>query len=143
MRDAQPRTIRLKDYRVPDFLIDTTELHFELHEDHTLVRARLEMRRNPASDNQLRRCELDGQNLLLRSVSIEGSMLTPDDYGSSPDQLIDRESAGAFCLSNAKPKSSRRRIPRSKVCTNRTRCSARSARRKAFARLLIFSTAPM
>jgi len=47
MRDAQPQTIRLKDYRVPDFLIDTTDLHFDLYEDKTLVRSRLAMRRNP------------------------------------------------------------------------------------------------
>lgn len=88
MRDAQPRTIRLKDYRVPDFLIDTTALHFELHEDRTRVRATLEIRRNPASGDQRAPLKLDGQDLLLRSVSIEGKILSSDAYQLTPDQLI-------------------------------------------------------
>ena len=35
MRDAQPGTIFLKDYRVPDFLIDTTRLELELQAQNT------------------------------------------------------------------------------------------------------------
>ena len=37
MRDAQPGTVYLKDYRPPAFLINRTELHFDLYEDHALV----------------------------------------------------------------------------------------------------------
>ncbi len=33
MRDAQPGAIYLKDYRRPAYLINRTELHFELDED--------------------------------------------------------------------------------------------------------------
>ncbi len=87
MRDAQPRTIHLKDYRVPDFLIDTTALHFELHEDRTLVRATLEMRRNPDAEDQHAPLQLDGQNLLLRSVSIEGRALRTNEYQLSAEHL--------------------------------------------------------
>ena len=39
MRDASPSTIFLKDYQVPAFLIDTTDLAFELHETETIVTA--------------------------------------------------------------------------------------------------------
>ena len=51
MRDAQARTVYLRDYSVPDFLIDRTELFFELDETQTLVRSKLFMRRNPAADD--------------------------------------------------------------------------------------------
>ena len=47
MRDAQPSTIYLSDYRQPDFLIDTTQLHFLLGEERTRVTATLALRRNP------------------------------------------------------------------------------------------------
>ena len=87
MRDAQPRTIRLKDYRVPDFLIDTTELYFDLHEEKTRVRSRLTMRRNPAAENQSAPLRLDGQELLLRSVKIDGRVLSTHDYVLEPEQL--------------------------------------------------------
>lgn len=46
MRTEQPVTIRLQDYRQPDYLIDETHLTFELFEDHALVHSRLSMRRN-------------------------------------------------------------------------------------------------
>ncbi len=46
MRDAKPAAIYLKDYQPPAYLIDHTELHFDLREDYALVIARLHLRRN-------------------------------------------------------------------------------------------------
>ncbi|HLT63168.1 MAG TPA: M1 family aminopeptidase, partial [Pseudohongiella sp.] len=87
MRDAQAKAIYLKDYRIPSFLIDLTELNFELGEEETRVRSRLHMRRNPDlignRDDKLR---LDGQELKLLSVRVEGELLTEHDY------LLDDES---------------------------------------------------
>ncbi|HEY3698332.1 MAG TPA: aminopeptidase N [Spongiibacteraceae bacterium] len=106
MRDAQPRTIRLKDYRVPDFLIDTTELHFELHEDKTLVRSQLAMRRNPVARNQAAPLQLDGQDLLLLSVKIDGRALTASDYLLEPEQLTIEQVPAQFlfeCETEIKP----------------------------------------
>ncbi len=37
MNNTQPTTTFLKDYRVSDFLIDSTELHFTLDDDKTTV----------------------------------------------------------------------------------------------------------
>ena len=48
MRDAQARVTRLRDYRAPDFLIDRTELYFDLRPGRTEVRATLSLRANPA-----------------------------------------------------------------------------------------------
>ncbi len=87
MRDAQPRTIRLKDYRVPDFLIDTTELLFDLYDDKTRVCSRLAMRRNPAAENPVAPLRLDGQELLLRSVKIDGRILSAGEYALESEQL--------------------------------------------------------
>ena len=55
MRTEQPKMIYLKDYQAPDYLIDETNLTFELYEDHTLVHAQLVMRRNPARGCTIRR----------------------------------------------------------------------------------------
>ena len=49
MRDAKPGTIFLEDYQPPAYFISRTELEFELHEDHTLVVAKLHLWRNPES----------------------------------------------------------------------------------------------
>ncbi len=96
MRDAQPRTIRLKDYRVPDFLIDTTELIFELFEDKTLVRSRLAMRRNPDAENPAAPLCLDGQDLLLRSVKIDGRILSANEYRIEPEQITIAQAPSQF-----------------------------------------------
>ncbi|RMR32603.1 hypothetical protein, partial [Pseudomonas savastanoi] len=47
MRTEQPKMIYLKDYQAPEYLIDETNLTFELFDDHSLVHAQLVMRRNP------------------------------------------------------------------------------------------------
>ncbi len=86
MRDAQATTQFLKDYRAPDFLIDTTALRFRLYEDHALVTARLSLRRNTDArpDAAL---ELDGQELELLSVHIDGRELAAEEYLQTAESL--------------------------------------------------------
>jgi len=78
MRDAQPRAIYLRDYQPPAFLIERTELAFDLHEDHALVTACLHMRRNTGAGSQA--LELHGQELELVSLGIDDRPLAADEY---------------------------------------------------------------
>ncbi|MHA7816824.1 MAG: aminopeptidase N [Pseudohaliea sp.] len=71
MRDAQPRSIRLADYRPPGYLVPRTALHFELYEEFTLVHATLQLMRNPGSE-QRGPLRLDGEGLELRELLIDG-----------------------------------------------------------------------
>ena len=50
MRDATPQTIYLKDYQVPEFLIDKTSLVFDLQDEYCRVSSTLSIRRNPLSE---------------------------------------------------------------------------------------------
>jgi aminopeptidase N len=88
-RDAQAKTIHLKDYRAPDYLIDKTTLRIQLNDDETLVTATLAMRRaqldQQGSSNEL---TLDGQELELRKISIDNTELDPADYRVTADCLI-------------------------------------------------------
>ncbi|MEY3659628.1 MAG: hypothetical protein RLZZ169_453, partial [Pseudomonadota bacterium] len=45
MKESAGKTVFLSDYRVPDFLIDETQLVVELFEHEALVTARLRLRR--------------------------------------------------------------------------------------------------
>jgi aminopeptidase N len=76
MRTEDPRTIRLADYAPPAFLVDRVELEFDLEPDSTVVKAMLKMRRN-GGDGPLR---LDGEDLELRSVALDGITLHEVDY---------------------------------------------------------------
>ena len=72
-------TTYLKDYTPPPFLVDEVTLHFDIRDDHTEVRARLELRRNPdlATDAPLR---LNGEDLELLALYRDGHALTAEDY---------------------------------------------------------------
>jgi aminopeptidase N len=71
--DSGAPTIRLADYRPPDYLVETIELGFGLDPKATRVRARIGFRRNPARAGEgpadLR---LDGRALKLVSAAIDG-----------------------------------------------------------------------
>ncbi|OUS03111.1 hypothetical protein A9Q90_08530, partial [Gammaproteobacteria bacterium 54_18_T64] len=90
LRDSQPKTIRLEDYKPPLYLIDKTELRFELGDNETLVKAALQFRRNPnaeanAAANTLR---LHGQELDFRSLAIDGQAVSADQYQIGAEELV-------------------------------------------------------
>ena len=98
MRDAQPGAVYLKDYQPPAYLINRTELHFELYEDHALVSSRLYMLRSGEVD-----CgstlELHGEELELLSVALDGVELSSDEYHSEPGKLLVHDVPEQFILS--------------------------------------------
>src|SRR5215472_8009773 len=86
---APPKPTLLAEYRPPDFVIDNVELSFTLSEEETLVESRLKLRRNPAagsppgtSNPPLR---LDGEELALVSIALDGAPLAADRYRLEPD----------------------------------------------------------
>ncbi|MFF7708185.1 aminopeptidase N [Pseudomonas sp. NPDC007930] len=98
MRTEQPKTIYLKDYQAPDYLIDETHLSFELHDDHTLVHAQLVMRRNPAAGGGLPLLVLDGQQLELLSLKLDDAELGASDYSLTDSHLTLQPRAQQFTL---------------------------------------------
>ncbi|ESS70972.1 aminopeptidase N [Methyloglobulus morosus KoM1] len=89
MRDANPQTIYLKDYQVPDYLIHTVELNFTLDERRTQVVSRLSLARNPNSQSSETALVLAGENLkLIRIVLNDDQELTEADYHITPESLI-------------------------------------------------------
>ncbi|MEI6068718.1 MAG: aminopeptidase N [Methylococcaceae bacterium] len=92
MRDANPQTIYLKDYTVPDYLIHSVDLNFDLAEDNTRVVSRLTLSRNPASQTGDAALILAGENLGLISVVLnDDNQLTDQNYLQTPDSLIIHE----------------------------------------------------
>ncbi len=87
MKNAQARTTYLKDYQPPAYLIDSTELDFDLYEDHAVVEAKLAFRRNEsAADGESDTLVLHGQDQLLQALELEGKALNQQQY------LLDDES---------------------------------------------------
>ena len=94
MKDATPQTIYLKDYQVPEYLIEKTELVFELNEEDCKVSSRLHIRRNPNS--QSKQCDLflhGGSELDLQQVVLDGVLLASDRYQRSEEGLVIKQVA--------------------------------------------------
>ena len=91
MREPTPRTIHLKDYAPPAFLISQVELDVEIRDDHALVRARLQVKRNAGPGPLV----LDGDELELVSVTVDGK---PAAHSVAPDRLTVPEVPDAFTL---------------------------------------------
>jgi aminopeptidase N len=85
MRTEEPRPIRLKDYRPPDWLIDTVELDISLDAAATRVRAKLRLKPNGTSTPAA--LVLDGEDLVLRSLAVDGKEVPKESYVATPEQL--------------------------------------------------------
>ena len=100
MRTEQPKMIALSDYRLPDYLIDETHLTFELYESHALVHARLLLQRNPELDNSLPPLVLDGQQLELVSIALDGQTLSAAEYELTDSHLQVQPKQSVFELTS-------------------------------------------
>ena len=88
MKTDTPRPILLKDYRPPNYLIDTVSLDVSLHPTRTRVWARLKVRRNPAWPGNPGPLRLDGETIELESVRLDGRQLDPREYQLSSKELV-------------------------------------------------------
>ena len=85
MRTEEPRPVRLQDYRPPDWLIETVDLDVSLHPTATTVRARLRIKPNAAGTPAP--LVLDGEELKLHSLALDGKPLPPENFVATPDRL--------------------------------------------------------
>ncbi len=94
--DAEaPRAIRRENYRVPEFLIDTVDLAFALDPTATRVAARLAVRRNPDAADGPAPLRLDGEELTLVSLRLDGERREPV---GEPGGLVLPDVPDAFTL---------------------------------------------
>ena len=76
MREGSPNTIYRKDYTPPAFAVDTVSLHFDIYPGKTIVTAEMALRRMTADVPLV----LDGEQLALQSVAIDGRLLADREF---------------------------------------------------------------
>jgi aminopeptidase N len=85
---SAPRTIYLKDYKPPAFLVEDIRLRFELDPVATRVSSRLTVVRNANSADAAGPLELFGHGLELESLHIDGQEIEAERYSSEGDRLL-------------------------------------------------------
>ena len=82
-----PGTVYLEDYEASPYLINRTELSFQLGEDHVIVSSRIHLLRTSslAQDTSL---TLNGEEMELLSVSVDGRRLEEGEYSVSAELLV-------------------------------------------------------
>ncbi len=85
------------DYRPSSYLVDDVRLDFDIRDGETRVRGEYSVRRNPEADRS-DSWTLDGRNMTLRSVSIDGRELGEDAYRVDDSTLTLRGLGDAFTL---------------------------------------------
>ncbi|WP_163834564.1 aminopeptidase N [Spartinivicinus ruber] len=99
MKDAQPKTIYLKDYQEPDYWIDDTELSFDLGEDITVVQSKLSVRLNEnKKHDSLPPLVLDGTDQVLKQVLVDGHTIGSNLYQLTDETLTLPISQKAFTV---------------------------------------------
>ncbi len=80
MTESQHKTIYRKDYRVPPFLINEVLLTFSLDETFCVVTAESKLLRNAKSEETSNELFLDGENLELLEIRVDGEELDEQKY---------------------------------------------------------------
>jgi len=95
MRTEEPRAIRLKDYRPPDYRIETITIDIALDPEATRVVSRMQVTRDADHTAPL---VLDGEHLKLLSVTIDGVPLWPHAYATGEETLTIHDVPAQFEL---------------------------------------------
>src|SRR5436190_2935325 len=98
MRDATPQPINLKDYTPPAFVVSSVALDVDIAEGMAAVRATLAIARNPAHRDDAAPLVLDGRDLELVSVSIDGRTLAESEYRAEAGHLHIAQVPASFAL---------------------------------------------
>ena len=95
---ADLQTKHLKDYRPPGHLIDSITLHVELAPENTRVRARLQVRDNPAASEPPGCLYLHGRKLGLLHVLLDGRELGGHEYALDDEGMTIPDPPASFVL---------------------------------------------
>ena len=98
MHDSLHPTIHQKDYTPPDYLIESVELCFDLKPELTRVVSKLKVRANHDRSQGARPLLLDGEELTLVSLRLNGEEIPTGRYRVSEERLAISEPPESFLL---------------------------------------------
>jgi len=96
-KTAVSKTVLRENYRPFAWILDQVKLRFEIQEESTRVISELQLSRNPSA-RPSEDIELDGQQMELVSVLMDGKVLVPGDYSLNADKLVIKNAPDSCAL---------------------------------------------
>ncbi len=87
MSKKTPEAIHLKNYQIPPYLVEQIELKFDLYDSATRVSSILQMSLNPDRNGALEALVLDGEQLELLEIKLDGKILAAGEYRQDDESL--------------------------------------------------------
>jgi aminopeptidase N len=81
------KAVYRENYRPYAWSLDSAKLQFDIGQDSTRVESEFRISRNPVADS-VSDIELDGEQMELLAVSVDGRNLLPGDYSCDQDRLV-------------------------------------------------------
>ena len=95
MRTSTPKTIYLKDYEPPYYTVKKIDLTVRIFDTHTeVVSSAVYKRSNPDAKALV----LDGENMTLKSIRLNGKELAPSGYTADDHSLTIPDPGSDFAL---------------------------------------------
>lgn len=98
MHTHEPQAVYLKDYQIPEYLIDEIDLNFDLHDDFTLVKSHMRVRHHRLSNQRTNTLVLNGEELILESIKLDGKPLAATQYEVTDKLLVIHQAPDNFEL---------------------------------------------
>jgi aminopeptidase N len=98
MTEATHTTVYRNEYTAPDYSVDSINLRFELGDEVIVVTSRMALRASYDTSSGMRPLVLNGKQLVLRGVSLDGAPLAEDLYSVTADLLTVSDVPPAFIL---------------------------------------------
>ena len=95
MEAQTPKTVYLKDYTKPDYLIPSIDLEFDLYDKNTKIKSKMKVVKNTTKNTPL---VFSGENLKLKNIQIDGNLLKEDEYEIKGDSLVIPVSKESFIV---------------------------------------------
>ncbi|MBC7540883.1 MAG: aminopeptidase N [Bacteriovorax sp.] len=95
MKTDAPKVIKLNEYKKPNYMVETIDLVVHLENTETLIQSKMKIKK---SSEEMGPLVLNGEELQLKSVAVNGKKLSAGDYVLDGDLLTINDAPSEFTL---------------------------------------------
>ncbi|MBA3238473.1 MAG: aminopeptidase N [Parachlamydiaceae bacterium] len=97
-KNNTPRPIFLADYKPPTYFVKEIKLSFDLDDEKTIVSSQMKIHQNSHYGNETSPLRLNGENMKLLSIKVDGRSLNPEEYSLDDHSLTLMHPTSSFLL---------------------------------------------